>query len=213
MLVNALGFDASSGVAFYLVAAVAAITSLYASAIIATRTWVVRRNFRLLFLAREAAKRSRSSLHPPAPFVLLERKRGMGIHGLHGYKPSVDVDYRAFQRTDLFHSGCTRATYYLGGPRLTVFGPAAAYVAVMGLAATTLCGWILLIAAYGAGRRVISLCGYVRGRVLENMDSVPASGEIPGLWAGGREMPNAFPATPVLAVDCAAVQVALWLLG
>ncbi len=204
VLVNALGFDASSGVAFYLVAAVAAITSLYASAIIATRTWVVRRNFRLLFLAREAAKRSRSSLHPPAPFVLLERKRGMGIHGLHGYKPLSMWITVLFSVLIYFTAGAPGLLDYLGGPRLTVFGPAAAYVAVMGLAATTLCGWILLIAAYGAGRRVISLCGYVRGRVLENMDSVPASGEIPGLWAGGREMPNAFPATPVLAVDCAA---------
>jgi hypothetical protein len=204
VLLNALGFDSSSGLAFYLVAAVAAITTLYASAIIATRTWVVRRNFRLLFLAREAAKRSRSSVHPPASFVPLDRKRGAGIHSLHGYKPLSMWITVLISVLIYFTAGAPGLLDYLGGPRLTVFGPAAAYVAVMGLAATTLCGSILLIAAYGAGRRVISLCGYVRGRVLENMDSVPASGEIPGLWAGGREMPNAFPATPVLAVDCAA---------
>jgi hypothetical protein len=204
VLVNALGFDPSSGLAFYLVAAVAAITTLYASAIIATRTWVVRRNFRLLFLAREAARRSRSSVHPPTSFVPLERKRGAGIHSLQGYKPLSMWVTVLICVLIYFTAGAPGLLDYLGGPRLTVFGPAAAYVAVMGLAATTLCGSILLIAAYGAGRRVISLCGYVRGRVLENMDSMPASGEIPGLWAGGREMPNAFPATPVLAVDCAA---------
>jgi hypothetical protein len=204
VLLNALGFDASSGLAFYLVAAVGAMTTLYASALIATRTWVVRRNFRLLFLAREAAKRSRASVHPPASFVPSDRKRGAGIHGLHGYKPLSMWITVLISVLIYFAAGAPGLLDYLGGPRLTVFGPAAAYVAVMGLAATTLCGSILLIAAYGAGRRVISLCGYVRGRVLENMDSMPASGEIPGLWAGGREMPNSFPATPVLAVDCAA---------
>lgn len=204
VLLNALGFDPGSGLAFYLVVAIAAITTLYASAIVATRTWVVRRNFRLLYLAREAARRSRSSMNPPASFFSLDRRSGPTVHSLHGYKPlsmwvTVLIGLLIF-----FTAGAPGLLDYLGGPRLTVFGPVAARVAVLALAATTLCASILLIAAYGAGRRVIALCGYVRGRILENMESPPATAEIPGLWAGGREMPNAFPATPVLAGDCGA---------
>src|SRR5258708_9360160 len=93
----------------------------------------------------------------------------------------------------------------LGGPRLTVFGPVAARTSVVALSATTLCASILLFAAYGAGRRVRALCGYVRSRMLDKFTpSTPSSTEIPGLWSGGVEMPIFFPASPVLAVDSGA---------
>jgi hypothetical protein len=95
---------------------------------------------------------------------------------------------------------------YLGGPRLTIFGPFAARIAVLALAVTTLCASILLSAAFGAGRRVIALCGYVRGRILDQAKQTPAgsTSEIPGLWSGGAEMPISFPTTPVLAIDSGA---------
>jgi hypothetical protein len=64
----------------------------------------------------------------------------------------------------------------------------------------------LLTAAYGAGRRVTALCGYVRGRILDSSQS-PTGAEIPGLWTGGSEMPNSFPATPVLATGCPAASL------
>jgi hypothetical protein len=205
VLLNALGFDPGSGVAFYLVVAIAATTTLYSSLIIATRTWLVRRNFRLLFLAHLAAVRSRTSMSRPASFFSCNGSKGPDSHNPHGYKP-LSIWVTVLIGVFIFlTAGAPGLLDYLGGPRLTVFGPVAASVAVMAIASTTLCAAVLLVAAYGAGRRVIALCGYVRGRILEKAPPAPPGSEIPDLWnKGGSEMPNAFPATPVLAIDCGA---------
>jgi len=197
-LLNAVGFDPESGVAFYLVVALAAMMTLYASALLAFRVWVVRRNFRLLILASSQAK-------CPIPFVARDVDN-KPVEVLHGYKPLPLWVVVLVSTLIVAAAGAPGLLDYLGGPRLTVFGPFAARTAVLALAVTTLCASILLSAAFGAGRRVIALCGYVRGRILDKPTRTPSGSqaEIPGLWSGGAEMPISFPATPVLAVDSGA---------
>ena len=196
-LLNAIGFDPESGVAFYLVVALAAMMTLYASALLAFRVWVVRRNFRLLTLASRRA-------NSPVPFVARDVDN-KPIDVLHGYRPLPFWEIVLLSTLIVFVIGAPGLLDYLGGPRLTVFGPFAAKVAVLALSSTTLCAMTLLSAAFGVGRRVLLLCGYVRGRLLDSSKGTSkASSGIPGLWSGGAEMPIAFPATPALAISSGA---------
>jgi hypothetical protein len=196
-LLTALGLDPDSGLGFYLIVALATLIALYASAIVATRTWIVRRNLQLLCLASAQVPRS-------VPFAREDRHRRTADPSTaapHGYQP---LPIWLFVIGDLVIIAILAVPGLLdqfGGPRLTVFGPGAAKVAVLALSATTLCAAILLLGVFGAGLRIRALSGYVRCRILDALGpgGRRQNAEIPGLWQGGAEVPVTFAATPVLA--------------
>jgi hypothetical protein len=196
-LITALGFDPFSGLGFYLVVALTTLLLMYASAILATRTWVVRRNFHLLFLAHEMVPGS-------TPFVV-KKEREQSVESQmsapHCYRPPPLWTIVSVVAVVIFTLAAPGLLDQLGGPRLTVFGPFAARVAVLALAATTLCGAVLVAGVYGAGRRINMLSGYIRSRAIDHLPAAKPrdTGEILDTWAGGSEMPVTFPATPVLA--------------
>ncbi len=196
-LITALGFDPFSGLGFYLVVALTTLLLMYTSAILATRTWVVRRNFHLLFLAHELVPGS-------TPFVMKKARQEseesqMGAP--HCYRPLPVWTIVWVVAIVIFMLAAPGLLDQLGGPRLTVFGPFAAHIAVLALAATTLCGAVLVAGVYGAGRRINMLSGYIRSRAIDHLAAATPrdTGEILNTWAGGAEMPVTFPATPVLA--------------
>lgn len=174
----ALGFDASSGLAFFLAVAVATVVLLATSAGIATAIRIANRHARLL----------------------MPLKAGAGFDDDRFYRPlsSVPALLAAALITTMAMPGLLED---LGGARLSIFDPSASTAAVCALAATTLCAAILLCAAAGVARRILLVCGSVRRRVLA-LRKHGAHGpgtEIPGLWTGGAAMPLSFAATPVLA--------------
>ncbi len=197
LLMFGLGFDPYSGVGFYLVVALTTLTLLYTSAILATRTWIMRRNFHLLFRAHKMSPGS-------TPFVFKKEPKESDearMSAPHCYRPLpmwIIVLVTAFVIIILAAPGLVDK---LGGPRLTVFGPFAARVAVFALCATTLCAVVLVAGVFGAGRRIKMLSGYVRSRAIDHLPRVSLrdTGEILKPWAGGAEMPVIFPGTPVLA--------------
>jgi hypothetical protein len=176
--VIALGFDANSGIAFFLVPSVAAIAVMCTSAALATSGVIAERNLEVLMGASTHAPASSRRLYVTRAFlpamVMIALIILLALPGL--------LDF-------------------LGGARLTIFDPYASAMAVFALAATTLCAGVLLCAAVGAARRIRKMCGYVRGRILEG--GARAAGacapQAPGLWSGSVEMPVTFAATPVLA--------------
>jgi hypothetical protein len=196
-LLTVLGLDPDSGLSFYLIVALATLITLYASAIVATRTWIVRRNLQLLCMASSEVPHS-------VPFAREDRRRRTADPSTvapHGYQP---LPTWLFVIGDLVIIAILAVPGLLdqfGGPRLTVFGPGAAKVAVLALSATTLCAAILLLGVFGAGLRIRALSGYIRCRVLEALgpSGLRHDAEIPGLWQGGAEVPVTFAATPVLA--------------
>jgi stage V sporulation protein SpoVS len=176
--VIALGFDANSGIAFFLVPAVAALAVMCTSAALATGGVIAERNLEVLMGA--SAHAPVSSRRLPVTRALLPAMVMIALIILLALPGLLD---------------------FLGGARLTIFDPYASAMAVFALAATTLCAGVLLCAAVGAARRIRKMCGYVRGRILEC--SARAAGasasQAPGLWSGSAEMPVTFAATPVLA--------------
>lgn len=171
----ALGFDASSGLAFFLAVAVATLVLLATSAGIATAIRIANRHARLLMTSKPGAAFDDDPFYRPLSSVpaLLAAALIMIMA-----MPGLLDD--------------------LGGARLSIFDPSASTAAVFALAATTLCAAILLYAAAGVARRILVVCGFVRRRVLE-LRKHGAQAEIPGLWTGSAAMPLSFAATPVLA--------------
>jgi hypothetical protein len=197
VLMFALGFDPYSGLGFYLVVALTTLTLLYTSAILATRTWIMRRNFHLLFLAHERSPGS-------TPFVVtkeMEESEQSRLSAPHRYRPLPMWIIVLTNGIVILVLAVPGLVDQLGGPRLTVFGPFAARVAVLALSATTLCAVVLVVGVFGAGRRIRMLSGYVRGRAIDHgpCANPRESGEILNAWVGGANMPIIFPATPVLA--------------
>lgn len=197
VLMFALGFDPYSGLGFYLVVALTTLTLLYTSAILATRTWIIRRNFHLLFLAHQKVPGS-------TPFVVkkeLEESEQSRLSAPHRYRPLPMWIIVLVNGIVILMLAAPGLVDQLGGPRLTVFGPFAAHVAVWALAATTLCAVVLVSGLFGAGRRIRMLSGYVRSRAIDHLPrATPSeSGEVLNAWVGGPDMPIIFPATPVLA--------------
>jgi hypothetical protein len=171
----ALGFGASSGMAFFLVLALATLVVLSASAGLATGVWIANRNLRVW--ARACA--NETDTHP---YRLVSSRAAVvpalliGVLAIPGLQDN------------------------LGGARLTIFDPFASGMTIWALSATTLSAAILLCVAAGIAHRIGTLCGYVRYRILKRRveDKVPIK-KIPGKWVGSGEMPHHFAATPILA--------------
>jgi len=174
----ALGFDADSGMAFFLVLAVAAIAVVCTSAWLATAGVMAQRNLKVLMGA--SSQDPKSSREP---------------HVTHSFLPALVMIAL------IILLALPGLLDFLGGARLTIFDPYASTMAVFALTATTLCAGVLLCAAVGTARRIRRTCGYVRGRILESStrDAGASATEVPGSWAGSAEMPMTFAATPVLA--------------
>jgi hypothetical protein len=157
----ALGFDAASGLAFFLVVITATLVLLATSAGIATGSSIANRHARLLTPEQPAGALADDPFYRPlsslpallaaAPILIL------ALPGL------LDA---------------------LGGARLTIFDRGASTAAFCALAATTFCAAVLLCGAAGIARRIVMICGYVHNRVAQ-LRKPGVNGEIPGLWARG----------------------------
>jgi hypothetical protein len=183
-----LALDPDPGIAFFLVAAVAATTLLYLSLVLATSMRILRRNSLLL-----AASATQSPELSPDSRGLPEELRG---HLLPAPLLLISALGLVAVMTvpDLVGWGGGN------GVRLTVFGLHASRAALAAVAATTMAALTAICVSLRVGLRTLSMAGYLHNAYLASKQgSHGETKEGLGPWHAGAFTPPSFPPTPVLA--------------
>lgn len=170
-----LAVDLHSGMAFFLVVALATLALLHASIVLSTGAGIVNRNSNVLRGAEELVR--------PANKVSAggrRHRRGMPALNPYGLLTLASI---------VIALVVLRAIVY-GEVRLTLFGKFASYAALFATVATSFSAALLACSAIGAARRVRSVSRFF----------AIARPQAPTLWPPGPQTPRIFATTPVSAL-------------
>ena len=173
-----LAVDPHSGMAFFLVIALATLTLLHASIVLSTGAGIVNRNSNVLRGAEELVKPANKEASGGQ-----RHRRGMPALNPYGLLALSSI---------VIALVVLRAIVY-GEVRLTIFGKFASYAALFAIVATSFSAALLACSAIGSARRV---------RAVSRFFSIARAQTTPTatLWPPGLQTPRIFASTPVAAL-------------
>ena len=173
-MLTRLGLDIGQGLAFHVVTALGVVVLVFVMISLATGACVMTRNNGLLQITPGCGDCESGARTPRCPSTAI-----FAMVALIGF------------------TGVPTLIPPLGGPRVSIFGPAASTIATLVLLISTLGASILTVVAIHSSRRVRTIAAHIASCLTPRGSEGKKDEEYPGFWPGNEWRPTLFAATPV----------------